>query len=171
MAILKVVAEYAKARTLPPAVFEALLQAHKKISTELVIFNLKGEVLLKKRPSLEENPAEPFPNQWHSLGVTHAPSESTQDAFDRLVRDELGNNVKLSEVFDVGLIDVNDSERGRCLSFVKIVTLSGGEITKKGGVGEFFDPDNLPSPIVVNHRNLIIPAAVKKARELGWGSK
>jgi len=74
----------------PGPVFEAHVQSKKNISTEMVIFNQAGQIYLIKRPSLAENPSEPYPDQWHSPGATHWRNHSTEDTLQRLVDKEFG---------------------------------------------------------------------------------
>ena len=73
---------------LPLPVFECHVGGKKNVSTEVVVRDVDGNVYLIQRPSSEESPEEPFPDMWHSPGVTHVMTESTDDTIRRLVERE-----------------------------------------------------------------------------------
>lgn len=153
-------------RPLPSEVFELMTQAKKNISTEAVVFNPRGELYLVRRPSVLDSPHEPYPDQWHSPGVTHNAYESNAEALVRLLDRELGS-VTVVEQHDVGVEEVDGPPRGRYLLMIKVVLVRGESLS--GSRGQFVATTNIPwEHLVESHRTTIIPAAINKARTLGW---
>ncbi|MDP2647774.1 MAG: hypothetical protein Q8P35_00815 [Candidatus Yanofskybacteria bacterium] len=143
-------------KPLPVAVFEAHCKSKKNIATELVLFNGEGEIYLVKRPSLEENPNEPYSDQWHNPGVTHNKNESLEDALERLRQSE---GLKFSGVEEISHRDSRDDKRGRYLSCIFIANGTGAQINPRG---RFFRQGEIPwDELVSAQRETIIPAALE----------
>ncbi|MGC9603057.1 MAG: hypothetical protein ABSF47_01150 [Minisyncoccia bacterium] len=146
-----------KGKGLPVEVFEPFCRSKKNISTELVIFNEKGEIYLVKRPSLNENPSEPYPEQYHSPGATHDKNETLENTLERLRRREGVNFSSVEGVYPPR--DSRDKERGRYLLCIFIADAIGAQTNAKG---RFFKQEDIPwSELVSVHREIIVPAALE----------
>ena len=143
----------------PGKVFEAHLRSKKNISTEMGIFDALGRIYLIQRPTLAENPNEPYPGQYHSPGVTHGKNEFTDpDTIQRLVNREFGG-VQIVDLRKVDERDIRDEQRGmyRLLIFVGRV-----EAEPKNSRGRFFDLNEIPwDQLVKSHREIILPIFLK----------
>lgn len=162
--LLRSLEKDAHARRLPPAVYEALLRLHKKISVELVIFGRMGRVWLVRRPSRKENPAEPFPGEWNGPGATLTAAESLTRALKRLVRNEAGGIV-MSRPRLIGHADIKEPRRGSYIAFVYVARRIAG-VAKTNRPAGFFNPRALPRPMVKHHRCVIIPMAIRRSAEV-----
>ncbi len=153
---------------MPPAIYEAFLPTHTKKSTELVIFDDTGRIYLVRRPSKEQKPSEPYPNQLHSPGVTHQTGETWETSFQRLRDTELGPNAVLIEPVFAGIKSVDDPVRGLYDLHIYVTRLEGGELMA-GADAKFYKLSEIPQDeLVASHRDIILPNAIVKARELGW---
>ncbi len=142
---------------LPIAVFEAFVAAKKNISTEVVVFNERGGIYLIQRKSREESPTEPYPNQWHTPGVTHQKNETHEGAFARLVKREFGEMPILRRSF-VDDREGADPPRGPYILRIFAVELAAAP---KNPRGRWFSVDDIPwEELVPGHRNTIIPLAL-----------
>jgi ADP-ribose pyrophosphatase YjhB (NUDIX family) len=142
-------------KLLPGHVFEAHVRSKKSISTELVLFNERDEIYLVKRPSLEENPSEAYPNQWHNPGVILAKNESLEDTFKRLRTRE---GVRFANLEEIGIFDARD-HRGWFLLRVFIARAIGEQANPKG---RWFKKDEIPWEGLVNaQREVILPKAIE----------
>lgn len=149
---------------LPVEIFEKFLQIKKNISTELVAFNTRGELFLRRRPSRAQNPSELFPRQWHSLGVTHGKNEYLRDTFARLKKQELGGGEikNIAEVLPP--VEAKDPQRGiyLCRVFVGETDDLPQDDTQR-----YFSEDTIPwEELVLSHRTVIIPQALAYRRLL-----
>lgn len=165
VALLRSLEKDTHARQLPPEVYEALLRLHKKVSVELVLFDKEGRVWLTRRPTREENPAEPFPGEWNGPGATLTATESLVDALERLVKEEIGD-VQITPPHLVGHEDIPEPHRGSYLAFIYVSRIVGGAITTRRPSG-WYHSIGLPGPIVAHHQSVIIPAA-RRAAALLW---
>lgn len=80
---------------MPHDIYEAHRLTMKSISSEAGIFDEQGRIFLTRRPSATEDPAEPYPNQWHIPGTRHIGNETEVEAFQRLVKDEIGADIEM----------------------------------------------------------------------------
>lgn len=164
--VLEKITKSVQSNGLPPDIFEAMARAKKNISTEIIVLNQKNEIYLIQRPSLDENPFEPYPNQWHSPGVTHNALESNQQSFERVVKEELGD-VGIIKKYEAGINEFQDPPRSRYLGFVNIVLVEGEP--NASDRGKFFKIDKIPwTELIGSHREIVVPRALERARELGW---
>lgn len=160
-------------RKLPSEVFEAHLTTFTKISTEAVLVNEQGKVFLSCRPSRKESLHEPFPGQWHCPGVTHLPDEDGSVAYTRLFGREIGLDVQIingpARVTrgDGSPLESFEPVRGRYLLLVLLFRIRG--IPKGIHPGRFFAVSEIPwDELQIVHRKVILPAALAKAKQLGW---
>ncbi|MBI3334874.1 MAG: hypothetical protein HY001_00015 [Candidatus Portnoybacteria bacterium] len=137
--------------------FEPWVGAKKNISTEVVLFNNKGEVYLIQRPSEEEKPDEPYPNQYHTPGVTHNKHDRIPDTFKALEKREFGG-VEMRSIAFVGIDEVQDPPRGPYLLLIHATTTDATPVNPKGRWVAIRDIpwDNL----VPSHREKILPKAL-----------
>lgn len=147
----------------PGEVFEAHVVSKKNISTEVVIFDNEGRVYLIERPSLAENPSEPYPGQLHSPGVTHGKNEFTMfDTFQRLEKREFGG-VALENIEHVAEQEVGDPQRG--IYLLRIYTATTNE-EPKNPRGKFYRPEDIPwDRLVESHRDVILPIALASKKK------
>lgn len=110
---------------LPSSVFEGIRLIAKNISTEVVVFDNCDRVYLAKRPSLAENPAEPYPEQFHSFGVTHGAFESDDEAKERLIEREIGPDADLDGPHPVTDLTLPPDVRGRYMALIHIARCRG----------------------------------------------
>jgi len=165
--VLNRIRESLQNKSLPRKVYEAHLLTFKKISTEAVLMNSKGEIYLAQRPDRIKEPNEPFPGQWHTPGVTHLLDEYLEDTFQRLIKRELGSDVWLDMPIAVGNFDYNDACRGMYQLRVYLIRIDG--LPKGDTRGRFFKVKEIESlDLVEAHRDIVIPMALVKAKSLGW---
>jgi hypothetical protein len=161
-------ASYARGENLPTDVFEELSKCHKKVATELMVFDTVGRILLIRRPGLEESPAEAFPGQLHGPGVTHKPLERAEDAWQRLKEKELGGAVILDGPHRVDDTENIQPPRGMILQILHIV-LVDAETLPENEKQSFYCVDSIPwDELVTTHRDVLVPSAVVHARVRGW---
>ncbi len=158
VSLLRTIERDAKTRQLPSEVFEAFVRTFKKVATELVIFNEKGHIYLTKRLSKEQNPTDPYASEWHIPGAMHSARETSEMVYQRLLKNEIGSAVKLDEPVQVGVYEVDDGRRGMFYGLINVTRVSSGEIPINE-YAAFFDPKELPEPIVSFHRDMVIPQA------------
>ncbi|MBI4095143.1 MAG: hypothetical protein HY435_03050 [Candidatus Liptonbacteria bacterium] len=149
-----------KGKDMPGEVFEAHVRSKKNISTELALFNEKGKLYLVRRPTPWESPSEPYPGQLHCPGVTHGKNEFLGNTFERLKRRE---GVDFDWVIPAATVDATDSERGMYTLRIFIALARGIPTNPRGA---FFFPHTDGDGLVASHRDFVIPAAMKKYREV-----
>jgi len=164
--ILTIIETEVKERRLPRAVYEAFVRTHKKISTELVLYNEKGKIWLIRRPSKDINPDDPYAGEWHLPGVVHNAHETTAQAFDRLFRQEIGEG-ELDEHSEVKTFEIDDGRRGLYCALLHVCRLRMG-MPHNEGDADFFAPSALPTPIVTFHKDVLIPEALKVINAAGF---
>ena len=147
---------------LPIDVYEAHLRSKKNISTEVVIFNEKGEVYLVERPTLQENPNEPYPGELHSPGTTHPKNESLEDSLKRLARSE---GVTFTNIRQIELAEEpGDVKRGRYLMLIFIADAAGTQTNPKG---RFYAIWEIPwERVQITHREIVLPKAFEARTRL-----
>jgi hypothetical protein len=165
MDFLSDIRESLRIRNLPQDVYEAHLSTFKKLSTEGVFVNSKKGVYLAQRPN-----DDVYSCQWHLPGVTHIFNESRNDAFLRLMRDEIGGDVDILESFHFNSLEYKDKIRGMYDVKISIYRITG---TPKSNMnGRFFSIKELESSSQID--NLfefhvhMLPKITKKIIELGW---
>lgn len=145
---------HGQGKGVPVRVFEAHLRSKKNISSEVVITNADGEVYLIQRPSMAQSPHEPYPELWHTPGVTHLESEVIPDTFKRLEAREFGG-VKLQNVTWVDKAEVKDPPRGR---YLLLIFYAHVDAEPKNPRGRFFRAGEIPwDELVPAHRDIILP--------------
>lgn len=146
-------------RGFPGHVFEAHARSKKNISTELVLFNEQGEIYLVQRPSLIENPSEPYPDELHGPGVTHGVDESIEDTLKRL-REREGVDFTDARLLDT-LEEPQGVKRGRYLMLIFVARAAKTTNPK----GKFYKIDEIPWDLVqITHRKTILPCAIEAWR-------
>ena len=161
LSLLKQIKKGAIKRKLPADIYEQYVQTFKKVATEVGIVDKKGRVLLTKRPEKSTHPAEPFPGMWHIPGVTHHPTETSEKAIERLIKDELENCVDVQDLNSLGYIEANLNPRGLILSHIYI----GRRLLHVPSQGEFFFIDDLPENTVDYHKEILIPRLINSIRD------
>lgn len=137
--------------------FEPWVEAKKNISTEVVLFNDRYEIYLIRRPSKEEKPDEPYPNQDHTPGVTHNKHDKLPDTFKALEKREFGG-VAMNSVDFVGIAEVQDPPRGPYLLLVHAATIDAAPVNPRG---RWVAIKDIPwENLVTSHREKIIPMAI-----------
>ncbi len=160
VAVLRKIAHcYDTVGRIPGKVYEAHLRSKKNISTEMVVFNERGEVYLIERPPLEENPSEPFPGELHSPGVTHLQGEFTEpDTFNRLVRSEFGGR-SLRMVQKAEELDHSEAMRGMYRLIIYVGMTDGEPVNPRG---RFYGINEIPwDRLVASHREVVVPAGIR----------
>lgn len=145
---------------LPGPVFEAHVESKKNVSTELVVFDAEGSVLLIERPSLSENPTEPFPGELHVPGATHM-LETESAAMRRLIDQELDG---LSILGRRKILEVEslNSKRGIYRMIIYAALASG---IPKDSHARFHPPALIPwDRLLRSHREVVLPAALQYYR-------
>lgn len=139
--------------------FEPWVKAKKNISTEVVLFNDREEIYLIRRPSKEEKPDEPYPNQDHTPGVTHNKHDTIADTFKALEKREFGG-VAMSSVDFVGINEAQDPPRGPYLLLIHVATIANAMPVNPRG--RWVAIKGIPwNNLVTSHREKIIPAALE----------
>ena len=149
----------------PADVFEAQAASKKNVSTEGVFVNERGQVYIIKRPSLVQNPTEPYPDFWHSPGVMHAAFEDNDEAFARLVKSELGDVTILERRGPIA-IEAEAPPRAKFTMLIMPTLISG---TPNKTRGQFVDVADIAwDTLLACHRHQILPIALTEARRAGW---
>lgn len=152
-------------KSLPGPVFEGHLAGKKNVSTEGVFFN-GDSVYLIKRSSRLENASEPYPDMWHSPGVTHYPLESNQQGFARLIKRELGD-VEILDQCGPFLGEGHDLPRARYVLLTTPTLIRGAP--NADARGKLFRISEIPwDDLIASHRTTILPLAIDEARKEGW---
>lgn len=99
----------------------------------------------------QDDPA--YPGQMHCPGTVMRPGESIEQMFERLARAEFAAGLK-GQTF-VGFNNAPDEARGHFFQLIYLVQM---ESPQKGG---WYPVDGLPPNIVENHRDILIPMAMK----------
>lgn len=144
--------------------FNALCEATTSTAYELTVIKEKEVgrkigVCLFRRPS--DDPY--FANQWHSPGTTVRVGDTEEIALSRLLKNELGAGLKVSDLVFVDRMMVQKGDgptkcaRGQETALIFYAVWKGADPT--GAM--LADPDDFPSDIIGFHR-LLIRRAVEK---------
>lgn len=107
------------------------------------------EVFLTKRPD-----GEAYGGLWHCPGTFLRPGEDEADAFKRLEdKERVG---KFTNKRFIGYKNNPFEERGHIIQLIFLCDIE----PMVGNVGTWYPVDNLPTNIVENHREILIPKAV-----------
>nr|AQS32888.1 hypothetical protein [uncultured bacterium] len=138
---------------LPSVVYEAHLAGKKNVTTELLLIK-DGKLFLVKRPSRKENPNEPYPDLWHSTGVTHLSTELESEALKRLSESE---GVIFQGVRSLAYAEIHDPPRAKYLAHIMIADL----IKYSNPRGRLFSREEIPwHDMIGSHRNVLVPQVV-----------
>lgn len=107
------------------------------------------EVFLTKRSETDTA----YAGMYHSPGTVRRPEETLEAGFKRLEIREFKGNLTSSEF--IGNHDCPDEARGHFLQVMYLCSMDGD------CSDNWYPVDNLPEPIVPNHKEVLIPAAVK----------
>jgi ADP-ribose pyrophosphatase YjhB (NUDIX family) len=107
------------------------------------------EVYMTQR-SLEESA---YPGEWHCPGSFIRHGEKIDDVMRRLEKKETG--ISFSSAREIATINNPKEARGHIFQIVHLCTIEGQ------GKGKWFPLDQLPKNTVQQHREVIIPAALK----------
>lgn len=162
--ILKQLKPLAHERKMPQKLFEALCPLHKRVGTDLCVFDKDGKIWLTGRP-VDKN--DPFSGKWHIPGGIHAPSESNDQVLKRLLKKEF-DGAQLGHIQQIPYLwDFPIDERGSTyVSFVYVAKCVGGMGNAWGSRGEFYSVNNLPNGLVHVQREQAVRAH-EFAREKG----
>ncbi|MBI2625524.1 hypothetical protein HY442_00655 [Candidatus Parcubacteria bacterium] len=145
-----------RAQPWPSEIYEAYARVGVGIAIEVVCVRRDPngwEVFLAKRPSRQQRPHEPYPNQWHSPGTILRKTDTFNSAFRRLETRELAPAIfRTTPRFIKNAI--SQDRRGRFLGVIHVAELTG---TPRRGA--FFPFRRLPKNLVPHHRSFVLPAA------------
>lgn len=120
-----------------------------RICIDVLIKNERGEVLLTKRN------IEPYKDHWHMPGGRIQFRETIKDAYNRIIKNELG--IEFTNESDLPMIgvmefleEVQDGNKRHSISIV----YQALSINEEFNDGTFFT--ELPEPIIPMHRDFII---------------
>lgn len=135
---------------MPHDLYEAHRLTMKSVSSEIGVFDEQNRILLIKRPSLNEDPAEPYPDLWHVPGTRHIGDETEQEALERLLTDEVGT---AAETRFIGHKEYHTNGRTG-LSFLYIARLPSHSLATNEKSG-WFETHALPSETLAEHVPII----------------
>lgn len=145
---------------LPRQVFYALAPKILSVAVELAVYNDSGHILLVPRP--EDDP-EFAAGALHMPGTLVRPDDTLEEAIDRLLTSEVGDNV--SEVSSLGYLHVprHLAPTRPAIALLHVARLTGTYV----GSGAFYDPANLPEHTLRHHRAMIATIEQRvRAREV-----
>ena len=162
-AILRKIACCHKAgKYVPAEVNEAHIGSKLNVSFEGIPVRLGRdgvEVYLIQRPSLAENSSEPFPEMWHSPGVTRLVNEPRSTALQRLIKTEFGG-IEPRQVLFLEFVEGQDPPR--CLYEQQLHLLIMGATEPKNSRGRWVNEDLVPwEPVLESQRKFILQAIKK----------
>jgi len=152
-----------KKEPLPPDIFEYHCRTKKNIGTDLVLLR-EREIYLIQRPTLAENPDEPYPEEWHNPGVTHTKWTLTPESLKTIVKKELNIEYNDVEIRFEGTREVTDHVRGSYLYqiFTGRVPL---EVEPQNPKGRFFPFDAVPwDKVIASNRDSYLRSIVAKEK-------
>lgn len=138
---------------MPHDIYEAHRLTMKSISSEVGIFDEQGRIFLTKRPSADENPAEPYPGQWHIPGTRHIARETNDEALQRLIDDEIGAPIE-ARLTDHKEYPVNEHNKLSLLSLLYVAHVTSGTVDADEN-RQWFNVRDLPNPILEEHREIV----------------
>ena len=94
-----------------------------------------------------------YPGEWHCPGSFIRPGEKISDVLRRLEEKETG--ISFVSVREIATFNNPEETRGHIFQVVHLCTINGQ------GKGKWFPLNRLPKKTVGNHRNVIIPLALK----------
>lgn len=144
-------------KKLPYKTFVKTFKLVPRVAVDLLVSNLKGEILLTKRST------SPFENFWHIPGGFLLKEETITIGLERVAKDELGINIKGNKANFLGVFeDIDKDPRGHVIDIIygcrlkTLVILNPGEDTKEI---RFFK--NLPPNVGFNHKETLLKLGYK----------
>lgn len=138
---------------MPHDIYEAHRLTMKSVTSEIGIFDEQGRMLLTLRPSANEDPAEPYPSQWHIPGIRHIAQETNEDALQRLIDDEIGTKIE-ARLVECKEYPIDERNGLSLLSLLYVARASSGVININER-SQWFDITRLPESILEEHRAIV----------------
>ena len=136
---------------LPYKTFLATFKFAPRAAISLLIKNKNNQILLTKRLR------PPFPDYWHLPGSFIIKNEAQMDCIKRVLKEELGLDLKNNKPKLVGIFDnINKDPRGHAIDIIyEIVFPNNVKLKAVGHTKEIMFFDKLPSEIGFNHKEVL----------------